>query len=69
MLENHGKNFIDDFLNFLNNFSQGVDMSMMFGKVWEGYCLGFTEEQIRFVFDDSFFLLFFYEKLCCGYSL
>ena len=56
MLENHGKSFIDD---LLNNFSEGVDMSMMFGKAWGGYCLGFTEGHIRFVFNDSLLLLFF----------
>ena len=35
-------------------------MSMMFGKAWGGYCFGFTEEQIRFVSDDSFFRFIFY---------
>ena len=35
-------------------------MSMMFGKAWGGYCFGFTEEQIRFVSDDSFFRIIFY---------
>ena len=37
-------------------------MSMMFGNAWGGYCLGFTEVNIRFVFDDSFFYSFFMLK-------
>ena len=38
------------FFNFLNNFSQGVDMTMKFGKACGGYCSVFTEVQNRFVF-------------------
>ena len=34
-------------------------MSMVFGYAWGGYCLGFTEVHIRFVFDDSFFFFTF----------
>ena len=33
-------------------------MTMQYVYAWGGYCLGFLEVKIWFIFDDFFFLLF-----------